>query len=70
MILEEAGTYYIVDLLQFLREKGFKMTKRDLNSFIEGRVGPHWDDIRRRMKKMQVKEGEKINQYLKKDKEL
>lgn len=68
MILEEAGTYYIVDLLQFLREKGFKMRKRELSSFIEGRVGPHWDDIRRRMKKMQVKEVEKMTQFLKKDK--
>jgi hypothetical protein len=34
LILEEAGTYYIVDLLQFLREKGYRMTKKDLNAFI------------------------------------
>lgn len=45
------------------------MTKRDLNTFIEGRVGPHWDDIRRRMKKMQVKEVEKMSQFLKKDRD-
>lgn len=69
LILEEAGTYYIIDLLQFLREKGYKMRKKDLTTFIDERVGPNWDDIRRRMKKMNLKEKEKLNQFLKKDKE-
>jgi len=55
LILEEAGTYYIIDLLQFLRERGHRMTKRDLINFIDQRVGSQWDDIRRRMKKMQLK---------------
>lgn len=45
------------------------MRKKDLTSFIDERVGPHWDDIRRRMKKMQLKDREKLNQFLKKDKE-
>ena len=66
--MEEAGTYYIVDLLQFLREKGYRMKKRELLSFIEARVGSHWDDIRRRMNKMSgVKENLKLNQFLKKE---
>lgn len=69
LILEEAGTYYIVDLLQFLREKGYRMTKKDLNAFIDSRIGEHWDLIRQRMKKMQVKEKEKMTRFLKKDKE-
>jgi len=35
LILEEAGTYYIIDLLQFLREKGYKMRKNELKNFID-----------------------------------
>ena len=70
LILEEAGTYYIIDLLHFLREKGYRMRKRDLLEFIKARVGSQWDDVRKRMQKMQLKEKEKINQFLsKKDKE-
>ena len=69
LILEEAGTYYIVDLLQFLREKGYRITKKDLTAFIEARVGGYWDDIRRKMGKMQVKEREKMSKFLKKEKE-
>lgn len=68
MILEEAGTYYIVDLLQFIRDKGYRMPKKELISFIESRVGSHWDDIRRRMNKMAVKEKEKMTKFLKKEK--
>lgn len=64
LILQEAGTYYIIDLLQFLREKGYRMRKVDLTTFIDGRIGPHWDDIRRRMKKMQVKENDKIDNFV------
>jgi hypothetical protein len=70
LILEEAGTYYIVDLLQFLRERSYRMTKKELIAFIDSRVGQHWDDIRKRMRKMQVKDKEKLSQFLaKKDKE-
>lgn len=43
MILEEAPTYYIVDLLQFLREKGFKIRKNYLSNFIDSKVGPQWN---------------------------
>jgi hypothetical protein len=43
------------------------MTKRDLLNFIDQRVGTQWDDIRRRMTKMQLKP---ITPYLhRKDKE-
>jgi hypothetical protein len=49
LILEEAGTYYIIDLLHFLREKGYRMRKRDLLEFIKARVGSQWDDVRKRM---------------------
>lgn len=45
------------------------MRKMDLISFIDSRVGPYWDDIRRRTKKMSVKESEKMSQFLKKQKE-
>jgi hypothetical protein len=41
--------------LQFLREKGYRVKKADLTAFIDARVGSQWDDIRRKMKKMQVK---------------
>jgi hypothetical protein len=44
------------------------MIKRDLIEFINAREGPHWDDVRRRMNKMQLKEKEKINNFIKKDK--
>ena len=40
------------------------MTKRELVSFIDSREGSHWDDIRRRMRKMKVKEQEKMTQFL------
>ena len=40
------------------------MRKVDLTTFIDGRIGPHWDDIRRRMKKMQVKEKDKIDNFV------
>ena len=32
------------------------MPKKDLIGFINARVGPHWDDVRKRMSKMQTKE--------------
>lgn len=44
------------------------MSKKDLKSFIDARVGPHWDDIRRRMQKMQIKPRERITNFVKKDK--
>jgi len=44
------------------------MLKRDLIEFINARTGSHWDDIRRRMSKMQLKEKEKINNFIKKEK--
>ena len=66
LILNEAGTYYIIDLLHFLREKGYRMRKRDLTQFIDARRGSEWDDIRRKMKKMNLKEKEKINKYFNK----
>jgi DNA-binding CsgD family transcriptional regulator len=64
LILEEGGSYYIIDLLHFLKEKGFRMTKRDLTEFIDARQGPHWDEVRKRIAKMQLKEKDKINNYL------
>lgn len=42
------------------------MTKRDLTNFIEARVGSQWDDIRKRMKKMQLKD-KSITPFLKKE---
>jgi hypothetical protein len=46
-------------MLHFLREKGYRMLKRELKEFIDARTGSQWDDVRKRMSKMQLKGKEK-----------
>lgn len=46
------------------------MLKRELKEFIDARTGEVWDDVRKKMGRMQLKSKEKISPFLtKKDKE-
>lgn len=42
-------------MLHFLRERGFRMLKRELKEFIDARTGEVWDDVRKKMGRMQLK---------------
>lgn len=57
-----------MDILHFLKEKGHRMTKKDLLNFIESRTGSVWDDFRQKIKRrtQSPKEKTKMDQFLKK----